>query len=447
MKKIILGLESRKLLKKGVDLCADVVKVSMGGHGKNVAIYNGATTEVINDGVSIAREVNQKDESLQAGVQLAKQCAEKTDRDAGDGTTTTIVLLQALLKEIITDFQTESPRIIRERLYKEAEAVISRLKPQEIKTKEDIYNIALTSSLSEDVARVLSDIFDKLGKTAKVTVQEVNDERLDYEIVEGMQFETKNLTDNILQVQEEKVVLENVPVVYVDKAETTDDIQQKLSLYSGVKDIVVIANQFSRPVLLAMMSPNLKFYPLQNKDFNNKEDIPVYVGDKLVDRVIITKDNVTIIGGKGDKTTHIESLRKKRGDAESEYDKELIDKRIASLTSGVGLVKIGKATDAESGEAVLKVEDAINAVKSAMEAGYVKGGGVALMEAGKGGVLEKVCEAPHSQIVENGGSNEIPDTVIDSYKSVKHSLLNALSTACSILTVEAMLVEEKEEEL
>lgn len=447
MKKIILGLESRKLLKKGVDLCADVVKVSMGGHGKNVAIYNGATTEVINDGVSIAREVNQKDESLQAGVQLAKQCAEKTDRDAGDGTTTTIVLLQALLKEIITDFQTESPRIIRERLYKEAEAVISRLKPQEIKTKEDIYNIALTSSLSEDVARVLSDIFDKLGKTAKVTVQEVNDERLDYEIVEGMQFETKNLTDNILQVQEEKVVLENVPVVYVDKAETTDDIQQKLSLYSGVKDIVVIANQFSRPVLLAMMSPNLKFYPLQNKDFNNKEDIPVYVGDKLVDRVIITKENVTIIGGKGDKTTHIESLRKKRGDAESEYDKELIDKRIASLTSGVGLVKIGKATDAERGEAVLKVEDAINAVKSAMEAGYVKGGGVALMEAGKGGVLEKVCEAPHSQIVENGGSNEIPDTVIDSYKSVKHSLLNALSTACSILTVEAMLVEEKEEEL
>lgn len=451
MKKVILGAEARKKLKAGIDLCADVVKVSMGGHGKNVAIYNGATTEVINDGVSIAREVNQKDESLQAGIQLAKQCAEKTDRDAGDGTTTTIVLLQALLKEIITDFQTESPRVTREKLYKEAEAVISRLNPQEIKTKEDIYNIALTSSLNAEVARVLSDIFDKLGKTAKVTVQEVNDELLEYEIVEGMQFETKNLSDTILKTEEEKVILENVPVIYVDKAETADDIQSKLDLYKevsgGVKDVVVIANQFSRPVLLAMMTPNLKFYPLQNKDFNNREDVPVYVGDKLVDKVIITKENVTIIGGKGETDTHVETLKKKKDEAESEYDKELIDKRIAALTSGVGIVKIGKATDAERGEAVLKVEDAINAVKSAMEAGYVKGGGLALMEAGKGGILEKVCEAPHKQIVENGGSDEISETVIDSYKSVKHSLLNALSTACSVLTVEAMLVEEKEEEL
>lgn len=448
MKKVILGLEARKKLKEGIDLCADVVKVSMGGHGRNVAIYNGVTTEVINDGVSIAREVNQKDEILQAGIQLAKQCAEKTDRDAGDGTTTTIVLLQAILKEIITDLQAESPRTTREKLYKEAEAVIGRLNPTEVKTKEDIYNIALTSCLDEEVAKVLSLIFDKLGNTAKVTVQEVNDDRLEYEVVEGMQFETKNLTDSILKTQEEKVTLENVHVMYLEKAETTEKIQERINNSGGLKEMVVIANQFTRPVLLALMNPNIRIFPLQNKEMNNNEDIPAYIGEtEPVTKVIITKDNVTLIGGKGDVKTHVEALKKRKDEAESEYDKELIDKRIASLTSGVGVVKIGKATDAERGEAVLKVEDAINAVKSAMEAGYVKGGGRALMEAGKGGVLEKVCEAPHKQIVENGGDENIPGTVIDSYKSVKHSLLNALSTACSVLTVEAMLVEEKEEEV
>lgn len=446
MKKVLLGLEARKSLKKGVNLCADVVKVSMGGNGKNVAIYNGASTEVINDGVSIAREVNQKDEVLQAGIQLAKQCAEKTDRDAGDGTTTTIVLLQALLNEIITDLQVESPRVTREKLYKEAEEVIKRIVPVEVTTKDEMFNLALTSSLDREISTVLTDIFDKLGKNAKVTVQEVNDTILSHEIVEGMQFETKNLTDNILSTQEEKVVLEDVPVVYIEKAETTERIQERLNR-GGVKEMVVIANQFSQSVLLALMNPSIKFYPLQNKEMNNKEDLPVFIGEENVSKVIITKDHTTLIGGKGNIEEHIKNLQERKKEAESEYDKDLLEKRIASMTSGVAVVKVGKATDAERIEVVLKTEDAINAVKSALDSGYVKGGGVALKDAGKGGILEKVCSAPYNQIVENGGSSEIPESVIDSYKSVKYSLLNALSTACSILTVEAMLVEEKEEDL
>lgn len=448
MKKIILGVEARKKLKAGVDLCADVVKVSMGGHGKNVAIYNGVTTEIINDGVSIAGEVNQKDEELQSGIQLAKQCAEQTNKDAGDGTTTTLVLLQSILKEIITDLSIESPRVVREKLYKEAEAVLARIPITEVKTKEDIYNIALTSSLDEKVAEVLADVFDKLGKDAKVTTQETDKNCLESEIVEGMQFEAKSLSDSILKnLSDEKVELDNVDVLYIEKAETIEKIQEKIQSMSEERHtLVVIANQFARPVLLSMMNPSFKFYPVENRELNNKEDIPVFIGVDPVEKVIITKDNITLIGGKGEKKEHLEALKKKLESAESEYEKELLEKRIASLESGVAVVKVGKATDTERGEAVLKIEDAINAVKGAMESGYVKGGGLALKEAGVSGILEKVCSSPYDQIVKNGGDKEVKDTVIDSFKSVKFSFLNALSTACSILMVEAMLVEEKEDE-
>ena len=448
MKKVIIGLEARKKLKAGVDLCADVVKVSMGGNGKNVAIYNGVTTEIFNDGVSIAKEVNQKDETLQSGIMLARQCAEQTNKDAGDGTTTTIVLLQALLKEIITDLSIESPRVVRENLYKEAESILSRIEPKEVKTKEEIYNIALTSSLDEKVAGILSSIFDTLGKNAKVTTEETDKDCVESEIVEGMQFEAKSLSNNILQnLSDEKIELNNVDVLYLEKADMTEKIQEKISsMPEERRTLVVIANQFTQPVLLALMNPSFKFYPVQNNEMNNKEDIPVFIGSDLVEKVIIEKDRITLIGGKGNKAEHLDALKKKLESAESEYEKELVEKRIASLESGVAVVKVGKATDAERGEFVLKIEDAINAVKGAMESGYVKGGGLALKEAGVGGILEKVCVSPYDQIVKNGGDKEVKETVIDSFKSVKFSLLNALSTACSILTVEALLVEEKEDE-
>lgn len=449
MKKVLIGIEARKSLKRGIDLCADVVKVSMGGNGRNVAIYNGYTTEVINDGVSIAKEINVTDESLQAGIQLAKQCAEQTNRDAGDGTTTTIVLLQAILKEIITDLQTVSPRKLRETLYAEADAVLGRMKIKQIETKEDMYNIALTSCLDEEIAKVLSDAFDKLGKDMKVTVEEVDKTCLELSIVEGMQFEAKSLSGSILQnVADEKVELSDVDVMYVKKAETIDSIQERLSkvVDRGGKSLVIIANQFSRPVLLAMMAPDFKFYPIENREMNNGEDIPAFVGEVPVDKVIIEKGKITLIGGKGERKAHIESLKKKREELESDYDKEVIDKRIASLDSGIALVKIGRATDVERSEAVLKIEDAVNAVKGALDAGYVKGGGIALMDASKGGILEKIGASPYNQIILNGGDKEIPETVIDSFKSVKFSFLNALSTACSILTVEAALIEEKEKD-
>ena len=448
VKKVIIGLEARKKLKAGVDLCADVVKVSMGGNGKNVAIYNGVTTEIFNDGVSIAKEVNQKDETLQSGIMLARQCAEQTNKDAGDGTTTTIVLLQALLKEIITDLSIESPRVVRENLHKEAESILSRIEPKEVKTKEEIYNIALTSSLDEKVAGILSSIFDTLGKNAKVTTEETDKDCVESEIVEGMQFEAKSLSNNILQnLSDEKIELNNVDVLYLEKADTIEKIQDKISSMSEERrTLVVISNQFTQPVLLALMNPSFKFYPVQNNEINNKEDIPVFIGSDLVKKVIIEKDRITLIGGKGNKSEHLEALKKKLESAESEYEKELIEKRIASLESGIAIVKVGKATDAERGESVLKIEDAINAVKGAMESGYVKGGGLALKEAGVGGILEKVCASPYEQIVKNGGDKEVKETVIDSFKSVKFSLLNALSTACSILTVEALLVEEKEDE-
>lgn len=443
MKKVVLGLEARKLLKKGVDTCANVVRVSMGGNGKNVAIYTGYNTDVINDGVSIAREVKVKEEELMAGVQLAKQCAETTNRDCGDGTTTTIVLLQEVLNQVITDLETVKPRVLRETLFTEAEKVLGALKVTQVTTKEEIYNLALTASLDKDVASLLSDVFWKLGKDAKVSIQETDKVALESEIVEGLQFETTY--QGIIGLKnDEKIVVDNCPVLYLEKAETLEKIQEKLN--EGHNSLVVVSNAFERSVVLALSNPNVKIYAVRNNEINAKDDIAPFVGDGKCNQVIIEKDKTTIIGGTGDVETHVTSLKTKASEA-SQYDREVLEKRIASLTSGVAVIKIGKATAVETNESVLKIEDAVNATKSAMQEGYVRGGGIALKEASEATdnlMLKAICQSPYNQMQKNG-TDEIPETAIDSAKTVKKSLLNALSTGCSILTTEACLIELKDE--
>lgn len=445
MKQVYLGLEARKLLKKGVDTCADVVKVSMGGNGKNVAIYSGFNTDVINDGVSIAREVKVKDQGLMAGVQLAKQCAETTNRDCGDGTTTTIVLLQEVLNQVIQELETIKPRVLRGTLFSEAEKIIAALNVTKVTTKDEVYNLALTASLDKDVAALLSDIFWKLGKDAKVSIQETDRVGLESEIVEGYQFESAY--QSLIKLKDdEKIVVDNCAVLYLEKAETIEKIQEKLS--EGTHEaLVVVSNAFERNVILALSNPNIKIYPVQNRSINSKDDIAPFVGNGKCKKIIIEKDKTTIIGGTGDAKTHIESLRKKSEEA-SQYDREKLEERIASLASGVAVVKVGKATAVETNEAILKIEDAINATKSAMQEGYVRGGGLALKEASEAtdnAMLKAICLSPYAQMQKNG-TDVVPDTAIDSAKTVRRSLLNALSTGCSILTTEAALIEIKDED-
>lgn len=443
MKKILFDNEARQKIKAGIDKCVDVVKVSMGGNGRNVLIYNGVTTEIINDGVSIAKEVEVKDEVEMAGIQLAKQCANQTNEDAGDGTTTTLVLLQSILNEIIKDFQTENPRELRERLFKEAKEILEKVDVKQIETKKDVYNLAMTSSLDPQVSTIISEIYDELGKEAQVSIEETSRNVLEKEIVKGMQFDSKFAESKFLLV-EKKQVFEDVEVVVVDEADQKG-IQEALqrAVARDKKDLVVIANKFPRPILVSILAQkDFNIVPIEYKMLKTIDDLKDYVGDKPVDKVVITGENTTVIGGKGDVEAKVKGLRERLETEESQYEKENLEKRIASLLGSIAIVRVGKNTDVERQEAVLKIEDALGTVKGAYEMGYCKGGGTALYGNGR------FYDAPYKQICKNAGVEKmgIPDTVIDSFKVVKHSLLNALSTATSILTVEAALIKEKDDE-
>lgn len=449
-KKILFGSDARNRIKSGVDKCCDVVKVSLGSYGKNVLIYNGSNTEIINDGVSIAREVSVKDEVEQAGIRLAIQCSNQTNEDAGDGTTTTLVLLQAVLKEIISDLSVENPRDVRESLFKEAEEVLAKIPVKQIETKEDIYNLAMTSSLDKDVASIVSDIYDELGKDAQVSIEETSRNILEKEIVNGMKFETKRAEEKLIKVEETQTYVD-CDVLVLDKAESLDEIKEiaKLAIQAGRKDLIVIANSFTRPVLLAIMQEKgFNIVPVEYRMLNTIDDVRDYTG-RYAEKVIIEPNETTIIGGSGEVTEKVEALKKRMESEESQFEKESLQKRISSLLGRVAIIRVGKNTDVERQESVLKVEDALGAVKGAYALGYTKGGGKALLEASRGQSerFQRICEAVHKQICENAGKEvEIPDTVVDSFKTVKHSLLNAISTGTSILTAEAALIEERDED-
>jgi len=447
MKKILFGNDARQRIKKGIDKCVDVVKVSMGGQGRNVLIYNGVSTEIINDGVSIAREVNAKDEIEQAGIQLAKQCANQTDEDCNDGTTTTLVLLQSILNEIITDFPVGSPREIRENLFKEANEILAKIPVKQIETMDDVYNLALTSSLDKDVAKIVQEIYAELGKDAQISIEETSRDVLEKEITKGMRFDSKKAD----KLSEEKQIIEDCSVLVLDKAETLEEIQQAVakSSQAGEKNLLVIANSFSRPILISIMATrDFNIIPIEYKMFSPMDDVKEYAGDK-VEKAIITQDSVTLIGGNGDALKRIEALEAKLATEESTYEKENLEKRIAQLKGKIAVIRVGKNTDVARTEAVKKVEDALGAVKGAYELGYTNGAGKALHEAcsNSSEVMQRICEVPYRQICDNAGVDEleVPETMIDSYKTIKFSLLNAMSTATSILMVESALIQESDD--
>lgn len=446
MKKIIFGTDSRNQIKAGVDTVCDVVKVSLGKYGKNVLIYNGTSTQVINDGVSIAQAVNVADETQQAGIQLAKQCANQTNEDAGDGTTTTLVLLQAVLKEIVSDIQVGNPREIREKMFEEARETLAKIKVSQIKGKKDVYNLAYTSSLDEQVATLVSEIYHELGKDAQVSIEETAMDVLAKEIVHGMKVETKR-ADRVLAPLEETLIYEDVDVMVVDRADSLDDIRNMVKHVEdrGKACLVIIANSFGPGIISSISAARgIDIIPLEYKMFKDIEDVKDFVGIEAVGKVVIEPEFTTLIGGKGDVAVKVQGLRDRMKKEESVYTKEELEHRISSLLGRVAIIKVGKATDVARQEAVLKVEDALGAVKGAYKEGYTIGGGLALKNAAKGQSegFARICAAPYEQICANAGrAIDIPKEVVDSFATLKHALMNAISTGTSILTAEAALIE------
>jgi len=454
MKKIFFGGDARGRIKDGIDKCVDVVKVSLGNKGKNVLIYNGQTTDIMNDGVSIARQVEVKDETEQAGIILARQCASKTNTEAGDGTTTTLVLLQSLLNEIIDPTMMIDARELREGIFNSTEKVLVNLKKatKDVKSIKDIEAIATTSSLDKKIGSLIANIFEELGEDANISISETRKSVLEYKVKKGLQF----ATENIALYSDEKETYKDVPIVYMDKRVTAADISPAIEtiVKSGMTEIVIIAPQWEKDAMALItqfkMKGHIKIAAVKNKEMNQKDLNALGNKSKCV---IITEEDTTIIGWNGDVDKHVDNLKKDIDKEESKYERENIEKRISQLTGGVAEITIGRPTDVEREEMVLKIEDAINSARTSYKHGVVRGGGMALVEASKDlgydmpdSLVKEMCNSPRNQIVANAEKDEkVGKDVLDSYLVIKTALINAVSTATSILTAEAALIEIEDE--
>ncbi len=527
---IIFNEDARKALKRGVDKVADAVKITIGPRGRNVVLDKGyGTPTVTNDGVSIAKEITLKDKFENMGAEIVKEVATKTNDMAGDGTTTSVVLAQALISEGMKHTTMGVNAMgIKMGMEKAAQDVVVELKKisKEIKTKEEIRQVATISAESEEMGKIIATTIDKVGKDGVVTVEESQSIGIDSEVVEGLEFD-KGYVSAYMVTNAERMEAEysDAPILITDKKISV--IKEILPLLeklaqAGKKDLVIIADDVDGEALttfvlnklrggfnvLAIKAPG---YGDQKKEM--LQDIAVTVGAKVISedvgitfdaaeidmlgrasKVKATKDNTIIIGGKGKKSDiekRISQLRSQRKHADSKFDAEKFDQRIAKLSGGVAVIRVGAATETEMKYLKLKIEDAVNATKAAIEEGIVAGGGVALIQAGEKvrmsksvhftrefevgyNIVLKALEAPLRQIAINAGKDDgsviveavkkakgnggydaltdtmVPDMlvagIIDPVKVARSGVQNAASAAAILLTTEVAVAEEPKEE-
>ncbi len=537
MSKVILfNEEARRSLKRGVDAVANVVKVTIGPKGRNVVLDKsyGAPT-ITNDGVSIAKEISLANKFENMGAEIIKEVANKTNDVAGDGTTTSVILAQSIItegmKHTAMGINAMSLRAGIEEATSRAVSVLSSIaKP--IKNKEEIRQVATISAESEEIGAIIAETIEKVGKDGVVTVEESQTFGVDSEVVEGLEFDRGYVSPYMITNAERmEAEYRDVPILITDrKISAIKDILPLLEslAQSGKKDLVIIADDVDGEALATFVVNKLRggFSVLAVKapGYGDRkkemlEDIAITVGAKVVsedlglkldsvttevlgraNKVVSRKDNTIIVGGKGSKSAieeRIKSLKKQKETIDSKYDKEKIDERIAKLSGGVGVIKVGAATETEMKYLKLKVEDAVSATKAAIAEGIVAGGGSALIRVAKKmrmlksskeykstdfttpeialgyDIVLRSLEAPLRQIVlntgnadgsvavekimnsdkENAGFNAkeekfsddlIKDGIIDPVKVTRTALQNASSAAAILLTTEAAISDEPE---
>lgn len=498
-----ITLENTKArLKEGVDILADVVKVTLGGKGKNVIINNGfENVKIINDGVSIAREVEVEDEVANTGAMLARQAAEKTNDEAGDGTTTTIVLLQAFLNEMMK-VKTKDVRSLREAIQKNIETVLAYLDETKKELGDgDIFRIAKNSSLDEDIAKTVEELMLKIGKDGLVSIEDGQKPGITSEIVLGIKIDDGYLSPfMITDVETQKAVIKDAPILLSRKQilSVKDILPVLEGLQSkGKNELILLVEDISDDVLATLVVNKMKqVFNVCVVRTRNMEDIAVVTGAEIVteeaghkfseemlgwaDKVEVGKHSTLVTGGREEQetvTAKIEELTKVRENADNEYDKQKAAERIAKLKGGVSLIKIAGENDQQTKEKKLKLEDALNAVKSAMDEGIIKGGGMALFEASEAmtdtsdeasKLVYEVIRTPMIQILKNAdeeygdiikqdyneedGYNVITrkwenfyeSGIIDPVKVVKKALINSFAMGTSIMTAEAGIIVKKD---
>ena len=420
-KQVIFDQDVRNALKRGVDIVAGAVKVTIGPRGRNVALdksWGGPT--ITNDGVSIAKEITLADKFENMGASIAKEVATKTNDKAGDGTTTAVILTQAIVHEGLKRTALgANAMMVRHGIEAAAKDAVAALRAmaKPVQGKSDIRQVATISAESEELGKTIADTVEKVGKNGVVTVEESQSFGIESEYVEGMEFD-KGYVSAYMITNAERMEAEtkDASILITDKKiSTVKDILPLLEklAQSGKRDLVIIADDVDGEALATFVVNKLKgvFNVLAVKapgyGDRKKEmlaDIAVTVGGQVIsedlgltlekaelsmlgraNRIVATKDSTVIVGGKGKKAdieARVAQLRKQVENTDSKFDKEKLEERIAKLSGGVAVIRVGAATETEMKYLKDKIEDAVNATKAAIAEGIVPGGGAALARVG-----------------------------------------------------------------
>lgn len=528
-KQILYHEDAREALKAGVEKVADAVRITMGPRGRNVVLDKGyGVPTITNDGVSIAKDISLPNKFENMGAEIIKEVASKTNETAGDGTTTAVVLTHAIvsegMKQTAMGLNAMGLRVGIEKAAGDAvQAFRAMAKP--IKGKQEIKQVATISAESEDIGKIIAETIEKVGENGVVTVEESQSVGVDSEVVKGLEFD-KGYISPYMVTDPSRMEAEyrDASIFLTDKKiSSIKDILPLLEkvAQSGKKELVIIADDVDGEALSTFVVNRLRgaFNVLAVKapgyGDRKKEmlaDIAVTVGGTVVSddvgiklesaelgmlgraaKVIATKDKTTIVGGKGKKADiedRVASLRKQAEATESKFDLEKLEERIAKLSGGVAVIKVGAATETEMKYLKLKIEDAVNATKAAIAEGIVPGGGVSLvrvaekLRAGKKfdgteedagyQIVLRALEAPLRQIAVNAGKGDgsiivekvkemkgnggydalsgefVPDMVaagiIDPVKVTRSGVEHAASAAAILLTTEVAITDEPKEE-
>lgn len=481
-KQILFSEDARKAIAKGVALAAHTVKVTLGPRGRNVVIeksYGGP--RITNDGVSIAKEISLKDRFENMGAEIVKEVASKTNDNAGDGTTTSVVLLEALVEEGLQHvLKGANAMLIRSGMEKAKTAVVAELKDmaKPVKHKAEVKQVASISAESEVLGGIIAEAVEKVGSSGVVTVEESQGMELSYDIVEGLQID-KGYVSAYMVTNTDRMEAEMKDPLILITDRKIGNVQEVLPLLekvvqSGKKELVIIAEDVEGDALSTFIVNKLRgtFSVLAVKapgyGDRKKEmlaDIATVVGGQVISeevglkfenatismlgkasRVVSTKDATTIVGGKGKKAdiaARVSQLKAQIESSDSKFDKEKLEERIAKLSGGVAVISVGAATETEMKYLKDKIDDAVKATKASIEEGIVPGGGTALAKISKKlasheskmhadektgfEIVVRALEKPLTQIAINAGKDEVSDIVSKVQSGKAHSGYDALA--------------------
>src|SRR5262245_8983584 len=524
-KLIPFDVAAREEPRRVVDILANVVEVTLGPRGRNVVLDKkfGAPT-ITNDGVTIAKEIELENHFQNMGAQMVKEVATKTSDVAGDGTTTATILAQAILHEGLKNVTAgANPMYLKRGIQKAVDAVVEELKrrSKEVNDREGIANVATISANNDrEIGKLIADAMEKVGRDGVITIEEAKGTETNLEVVEGMQFDRGYLSPYFVTDSERmEGVLEDCRILIHDKKiSAMKDLLPVLEkvLQTG-RPLLIIAEDLEGEALATLVVNKLRgtlsACAVKAPGFGDRrkamlEDIAVLTGGRVISeeagfklentvlsdlgvakRVVVDKDNTTIIEGAGkqaDIQGRVQQIRKQIDETTSDYDREKLQERLAKLAGGVAVIKVGAATETAMKEKKARVEDALNATRAAVEEGIVPGGGVALLRSAKAidglrlsgdekvgaSIVRRACEEPIRQIVENAGlegsvivekvkSETVPNRgydaesmdyvdmmqvgIIDPTKVERVALQNAASVASLLLTTEALITDLPEE--